>query len=121
MKRILGILLMLFSLYSYAGAVGMDVNEKKPVDIELEKGDPSKNDSYPRTFIPITCVYVDGEVQLSLLGDVGEFTLTVTNQTTGECWSAVDALTLQTSTATGIYEVQILTEDSTTYYGIYSL
>ena len=37
MKRILGILVMLFLLYSYAGAVGMDVNEKKPVNVELNK------------------------------------------------------------------------------------
>lgn len=121
MKRILGILLMLFSLYSYAGAVGMDVNEKKPVDIELEKGDPSKKDSHPRTFIPITCMYVDGEVQLSLLGEVGEFTLTVTNQTTGEQWSVINGLSLLTSTASGNYYVQIETEDGSLYYGTYSI
>lgn len=121
MKRILGILVMLFLLYSYAGAVGMDVNEKKPVDIELEKGDPSKKDSHPRTFIPITCVYVDGEVQLSLLGEVGELTLTVTNQTTGEQWSIVNGLLLSTSTASGNYYVQIETEDGSSYYGTFSL
>ena len=35
MKRILGILVMLFLLYSYAGAVGMDVNEKKPIVYDI--------------------------------------------------------------------------------------
>ncbi len=121
MKRILGILVMLFSLYSYAGAVGMDVKEKKPVDVNLDKGESDKNDRNPRTLIPITCVYVDGMVQLSLLDEIGEFTLSVTNQTTGEQWSVVNGLTLPTSTASGSYYVQIETEAGSTYYGTYTL
>ena len=121
MNRILLLLMMLFSFQVYAGTASMDTQEKKPVNIELEKGDSSNDDTYPRTLIPITCVYADGVVQLSLLDGVGEFTLTVTNQMTGECWSAENALTLQTSTASGIYWVQIVTEDGSTYYGTYTL
>ena len=121
MKRILGILVMLFLLYSYAGAVGMDVNEKKPVNVELNKNNPSEDDTHPRTLIPITCVYVDGVIQLSLLDEIGEFTLSVTNQTTGELWSVVNSLSLNVSTASGIYLVQILTEDGSIYYGTYTL
>lgn len=60
-------------------------------------------------------------VQLSLLGEIGEFTLTVTNQMTGECWSAKNTLLLQTSTANGIYWVQIEMENGNIYYGIYIL
>ena len=112
---------MLFSLQVYAGTASMDVQEKKPVNIELEKGDSSNDDTYPRTLIPITCVYADGTVQLALYGEVGEFSLTVTNQVTGERWSVENALTLQTSTASGIYWVQIETEDGTMYYGTYTL
>ena len=48
-------------------------------------------------------------------------TLTVTNQATGEQWSAMNALRLQTSTVTGTYLVQITTEDGSTYYGTYTL
>ena len=55
------------------------------------------------------------------LGEVGEYTLTVTNQSTGEQWSADNALILQTSTASGTYWVQIETEDGSTYYGTYTL
>jgi len=55
------------------------------------------------------------------LGEVGEYTLTVTNQSTGEHWSADNALILQTSTASGTYWVQIETEDGSTYYGTYTL
>ena len=121
MKRILGILVMLFTLYLFAEAANMEIKEKKPIDIELEKGDPSKKDTYPRTLIPITCVYVDGMVQLALLDEVGEFTLSVTNQTTGEQWSAANSLSLDVPTTSGTYLVQIVTEDGTLYYGTYTL
>ena len=60
-------------------------------------------------------------VQLSLLSEIGEFTLTVTNQMTGEYWSAENVLVLQTSTACGNYQVQIVTEDGCRYYGTYVL
>ena len=120
MKRNLLLLMMLLSLQVYAGTVSMDAKEKKPVNIELHKGSFS-DDTYPRTLIPITCIYADGIVQLSLYGEVGEFTLTVTNQMTGECWSAENALILQTSTASGIYWVQIEMEDGSIYYGTYTV
>ena len=114
--------MMLFSLNLFAVPAIQEVQDKdEVVDVRLEKGNVSNDDTYLRTFIPITCVYTDGMVQLSLLGSVGEFTLTVTNQMTGECWSAENALTLQTSTASGIYWVQIETEDGTMYYGTYTL
>lgn len=120
MKKILGLIMMFLSLHVFAGTL---VDEKKtnPVDVELHKGDVTNDDTYLRTLIPITCVYADGMVQLSLLGEVGEFTLTVTNQMTGECWSAENVLTLETSTAVGIYQVQIVTEAGSCYYGTYML
>ena len=120
MNKILLLLMMLLSLQVYAGTASMDEQEKKPINIELHKGSFS-DDTHPRTLIPIACVYADGMIQLSLLGEVGEFTLTVTNQMTGERWSAENALTLQTSTASGIYWVQIETEDGSIYYGTYTL
>ena len=118
MKKILGLLTLLLSLQVYGEAA---VNRVQDVGVELEKGNPDKKDTYPRTLIPITCVYTDGTIQLSLLGEVGEFTLTVTNQMTGEQWSAENSLTLQTSTASGIYWVQIATEDGSMYYGTYTI
>lgn len=121
MKKILALLALLLSMQVFAGTMEYNVQKEEPVDVELDKRNPNKNDTHPRTLIPITCVYVDGEVHLSLLGEVGNLTLTVTNQTTSECWSAVNALTLQTSTAAGIYWVQIETEDGTVYYGTYTL
>ena len=118
MKKILVLLTLLLSLQVY-GEVA--ISKVQDVGVELEKGNPDKADTHPRSLIPITCVYADGMVQLTLIGEVGEYTLTVTNQLTGEQWSADNALTLQTSTASGTYWVQIETEDGSTYYGTYTL
>lgn len=119
MKNILVLLMILVSLQVYA--TSMDNQRKEPVNIELKKGTASDDDTYPRTLIPITCVYSDGMVQLTLLGEVGEYALTVTNQMTGERWSAENTLSLQTSITNGIYWVEIETEDGSMYYGTYTL
>lgn len=122
MNRILLLLMMLFSLQSYARTTSMDEQEENPVDIELHKGSYSDDkERHPRTLIPISCVYTDGMVQLTLLGEVNEFTLTVTSQQTGERWSAINALALPTSTANGTYWVQIITDDGSMYWGTYTL
>ena len=111
--------MILVSLQVYA--TSMDNQRKEPVNIELKKGTASDDDTYPRTLIPITCIYVDGVVHLTLLGEVGEFTFTVTNQLTGEQWLAENVLSLQTSTGSGTYWVEIETEDGSMYYGTYTL
>ena len=121
MRKILVLLMMLFSLYGFAGTAVGEVEANEVVDIELKKGNSDKEDRHPRTLIPFACVYADGMVQLTLLGEVGEYTLTVTNQLTGESWFAVNAIVLPTSTASGVYEVQIVTEDGSMYYGAYTL
>ena len=121
MKKILGLLMLFVSLHVFAGTTGMDVQKEEPVDVSLDKGKVTNDDTHLRTLIPFTCVYVDGMVQLALLDGVGEFTLTVTNQMTGEYWSVDNALTLETSAVSGIYQVQIVTEDGSCYYGTYML
>lgn len=121
MKRILGLLMLLCSLQAFAGAVSVTVSDEDDIDVTLEEGNSDNSDRYPRTLIPITCVYMDGMVQLTLLGEVGEFTLTVTNQMTGERWSVNSIPVLQTSTGNGTYWVQIETEDGSMYYGTYTL
>ena len=121
MKRILGLLMLLFSLQTFVGAASITKSESEDIDVSLDKGTPDNSDKHPRTLIPITCVYTEGKVQLTLMEDVEEFTLTVTNQTSGECWSAKNILSLQTSTSNGTYLVQIETEAGTLYYGIYTL
>lgn len=122
MKKILGLLIMFFLLHVHAEAVTDEKNRTNPIDVELEKGVVTNDDdTHPRILIPITCVYSDGMVQLTLLGEVGEYALTVTNQMTGERWSAENTLSLQTSITNGIYWVEIETEDGSMYYGTYTL
>ena len=103
--------MMLFSLCCFARTAVGEVEANQVVDVILEKGNSDKEDKHPRTLIPFTCVYADGMVQLALLGEVGEITLTVTSQLTGEQWSVDNSLVLKTSTASGTYWVQIETED----------
>ncbi len=119
MYKILVFLMMLVSLQMYGGTTSVDAQAEK--DVKLEKGNSDKKDRHPRTLIPIVCVYMDGMVQLTFLDNLGDFTLTVTNQATGKQWSAENALVLPTSTASGIYWVEIVTEDGTIYYGSYTL
>ena len=121
MKRILGLLVLLFSLQTFAGAANVTVLDEDSIDVTLEKEDADNSDKNPRTLILITCVYTDGMVQLTFLSPVGEYTLTVTNQLTGERWSINDTPVLQTSTASGTYWVEIETEDGSMYYGTYTL
>ena len=120
MRKILFMMLMLFSVSSFAGNSCEDESTDRDVVLK-EEGSKDYSSERPRSLIPISCVYVDGTILLSLYGEVGEFTLTVTNQMTGERWSVENALTLQTSSASGIYWVQIVTEDGSIYYGTYIL
>lgn len=121
MKKILGLLMLLVSLHLFAGTAYVDIQEAEEVDLRLKKGKPTNDDTHLRTLVPITCVYMDGMVQLTLWGDWGEYTLTVTNQLTGERWSINNTPVLQTSTASGTYWVEIETEDGSMYYGTYTL
>lgn len=122
MKRTLGLLALLFTLHIYAETTEDQMTDKKLLQgVVLDKGTSGNIDTSPRSVMPFACVYSDGALQLTLLGEVGEFTLTVTSRTTGECWSVSNALYLKTSSAAGTYSVQIVTEDGTSYYGTYTL
>ena len=121
MKKILGLLMLFVSLHVFAETANVAVQKEETIDVRLNKGKVTNDDTYPRTFIPFSWVYEEGIVQLSLLGDVGEYILAVTNQMTGERWSVSNTPVLQASTASGIYWVEIETEDGSMYYGTYTL
>lgn len=121
MKSFFILLMLLGSLHLYAGTTNACVQADEAVDVKLKKGNPTNDDTHPRTLIPIICTYVDGVVQLTLLTDLGDFILIVTNKTSGDEWSAINTLTLPTSNATGTYIVQIITEDGSMYWGTYTL
>lgn len=115
--------MLLFSLHFIALTANAEVQKKEPQDVKLEKGHSGNENAYPRSLlnIPIVCTYMDGVIQLSLLEEVGDWEVIVTNQLTSEEWSATNSLLLNVSTASGTYLVQIVTEDGTLYYGTYTL
>ena len=119
MRRILLFVFgLILSVALFASSENKNQNQD-PKNVELEKRE--SGEKYPRTLIPITCVYVDGTVQLTILESLGEIALFVTNQTTGEQWSTINNSVLQTSTANGVYLVEIVTERGDTYWGTYIL
>lgn len=118
-KNLFFILGLILSVSLFASSDTKTQNQE-PINVELEKGN-SNETKHPRTLSPITCVYVDGMVQLTMFENLGEIELIVTNQTTGEQWSTVNNTVLQTSTTTGIYLVEIIAEDGTVYWGTYTL
>ena len=118
-KNSIFILGLILSVSLFASSDNKNQNQA-PINVSLEKRE-SDNEKPPRTLIPITCVYVDGTVQLTILENLGEMALFVTNQTTGEQWSTVNNWVLQTSTAAGVYLVEIVTESGDTYWGTYIL
>ena len=118
-KNLLFIWGLILSVSLFASSDDKDQNQA-PINVSLEnKG--SDNGKHPRTLIPITCVYVDGTVQLTILENLGGIELLVTNQTIGEQWSTINNWVLQTSTASGVYLVEVITEDGSTYWGTYTL
>ena len=123
MKRILGLVMMLFSLQFFAVTANAEVQKEEPQDVKLEKGHSGNENAYPRSLltIPIVCTYMDGVIQLSLLEELGNWEITVTNQITGEQWAIANSQTLKVPTTSGTYIVQIVTEDGTWYYGTYTL
>ena len=117
------ILLLVFGLILSVALFASSDNKNQPqapINVSLEKRE-SDNEKPPRSLIPITCVYVDGTVQLTILENLGGMALFVTNQTTGEQWSTINNSVLQTSTANGVYLVEIVTERGDTYWGTYIL
>ena len=116
------ILLLIFGLILSVSLFASSDNKNQNQDsqnVELEKRE--NGNKYPRTLIPITCIYVNGTIQLTCLENLGEMALFVTNQTTGEQWSTINNWVLQTSTASGVYLVEIVTENGGTYWGTYIL
>ncbi len=121
MKKNLLLLILLLSSQLFAKVTIYEKQDNKPADIKLIKGSSTNDDTRPRTLIPIICIYADGTVQLTFLGDFGEYTLTVTNQSTGEQWTTLNTPMLPVSTNEGSYCVEIELENGDSYYGEYIL
>lgn len=123
MKKVLLMLMALFSFnFNVFCMLGME-SEKKEIPLKEDKN-VNADETRPRTsvLIPIACYYDNGVISLEPLADLGEIRLTVINQNSGEEWRNEEgALYVFTSTQTGVYWVEIVTESGDTYYGTYTL
>lgn len=105
----------------------VDSTKKEDVVIDRNKGNSWENGDRPRTqdIFFVTCQYEDETVYLNFLANIGWVELTVTNLSTGDTWnttqlSTLGSLSLQTSTDSGNYKVEIKTELDGNYIGYFS-
>ena len=125
MKRLLIFLSLVLSINTLTLWSANDlVNDSKDVVLEKKK----KEKPRPRDLIqvPISCFYSDGSLFFTFMEDLGEVEITVTNQNIGAVFfDEIDTFggsaVLETSTASGIYQIQIETETGDIYEGEYIL
>ncbi len=53
MKRILGLVMMLFSLHFFAVTASAEVQKEEPQDVKLEKGNSGNENTHPRSLFNI--------------------------------------------------------------------
>lgn len=131
MKTKLLVLFMLLSIGGSLEALGMkvfsvDVADKREVSVKREDGYSWDTSNGPRSqdIYLVTCQYEDETVYLNFLANIGWVELTVTNLSTGDTWnttqlSTLGSLSLQTSTDSGNYKVEIKTELDGNYIGYF--
>lgn len=104
-------------------------DEIKTAPITIHKGGGNDNQiTRPRTpaFIPITGLYDSGRVILDFIEEIGNLSITVANQSTGEmyfeyCDSADGHFEMEITPSKGNYLLTIQTENGTVYYGDFTL
>lgn len=104
----------------------VDSTKKEDVVIDRDKNNSWEESNGPRMqdISLVTCQYEDETVYLNFLANIGWVELTVTNLSTGDTWnttqlSTLGSLSLQTSTDSGNYKVEIKTELDGNYIGYF--
>lgn len=124
----LWMLLLMGSSLNVSGmeVFNVDSAKKEDVVIDRNKGNSWENGNGPRMqdIFLVTCQYEDETVYLNFLANIGWVELTVTNLSTGDTWnttqlSTLGSLSLQTSTDSGNYKVEIKTELDGNYIGYF--
>ena len=105
----------------------VDSTKKEDVVIDRDKNNSWEESNGPRMqdISLVTCQYEDETVYLNFLTNIGWVELTVTNLSTGDTWnstqlSSFGGLSLQTSTDSGNYKVEIKTELDGNYIGYFN-
>ena len=124
---------ILFLLWVFIGSLSGFANnfsdeEKKQTDIILEKGELTDHTKNPRipVYVPITCYYMQGNIYVTTLTDLGEIQISITCLETGSFWESINdsnsgTICVPASSANGNYMVRIVTANGDMYYGYYTI
>lgn len=127
-EKVMKKLILILSICIGVNTVVWSNSEPDRKKVVLEKVDNDSKELRPRTLVgvPITCTYSEGTLYFTFYEDLGEVEITVTNQLLGivstyECDAITGSAIINTSSESGCYLVEIVTEDGTCYYGEYIL
>lgn len=128
MRTTILILLWVF-IGSLSGFANIFFDEdKNQTDIILEKGDLIDHTKNPRipVYVPIICYYMQGNIYVTTLTDLGEIQISITCLETGSFWESVNdsnsgTISIPVSSANGNYMVRIVTANGDIYYGYYTI
>ena len=124
---------ILILLWALIGSVSGFANnfsdeDNNQTDIILETGELTDHTKNPRIpiYIPITCYYMQGNIYVTALSDLGEIQISITCLDTGSFWESINDSSLGTicvpaSSANGNYMVRIVTANGDIYYGYYTI
>lgn len=128
MRTTILILLWVFigSLFGFANNLSDEDKNKTDIIIYKEEGnDPNKHARIP-AYVPITCHYIQGNIYVTTLTDLGEIQISIICLETGSFWESINDSSLGTicvpaSSANGNYMVRIVTANGDMYYGYYTI
>ena len=128
MRTTILILLWVFIGSSFGFANNLSDEDKNKTDIIIYKeegNDPNKHARIP-AYVPITCHYIQGNIYVTTLTDLGEIQISITCLETGSFWESINDSSLGTicvpaSSANGNYMVRIVTANGDMYYGYYTI
>ena len=124
---------ILILLWALIGSVSGFANnfsdeDNNQTDIILETGELTDHTKNPRIpiYIPITCYYMQGNIYVTALADLGEIQISITCLDTGSFWESINDSSLGTicvpaSSANGNYMVRIVSANGDMYYGYYTI
>ena len=124
------ILILLWAFIgSFSGFANNYYDEDKNETVEIIQDgygdDPNKHARIP-AYVPITCYYMQGNIYVTTLTDLGEIQISITCLETGSFWESINDSSLGTicvpaSSANGNYMVRIDTANGDMYYGYYTI
>ena len=102
-----------------------DKNETVVIIQDGYRDDPNKHARIP-AYVRITCYYMQGNIYVTALDDLGELQISITSLDTGSFWESINdsnsgTIIVPVSSVNGNYMVRIVTAVGDIYYGYYTI